>query len=64
MSDLPPGWDRARVAYENDANDYVPRVCRNCPDYDTCDRDWIDCQEDAAATAAEDAWEARRDAHD
>ena len=64
MSDLPPGYERARIAYENDANDSIPRVCRNCPDYETCDRDWIDCEADAEATDAEARFEARRDAHD
>lgn len=50
MSDYPPGWDLARSQYENACNDDVPRVCRDCDEYDTCDRDWIDCE--AAVLAA------------
>lgn len=64
MSDLPPGWARATAAYENDCNDSIPRVCRHCPDHDTCERDWIDCEQDAAEREAEDRWEAAREAHE
>jgi hypothetical protein len=64
MSDMPPGWARATAAYENDCNDSIPRVCRDCPDYEGCTRDWIDCDADAEATAAESRWEAARDARD
>ena len=64
MADYPPGWERARSQYENACNDDVPRVCRHCDEYDTCDRDWIDCEADAEATAAETRWEAARDRWD
>jgi len=64
MSDYPPGYERARSHYENDCNDTVPRICRNCDECDTCDRDWIDCEADADATAAEERREAARDRWD
>ena len=64
MSDYPPGWDRARSQYENACNDDVPRVCRHCDECGACDRDWIDCQDDADAAAAEARWEAARDGWD
>jgi hypothetical protein len=63
MSDYPPGYERARDQYENDCNDR-PSICDECDQYDTCDRDPVDCDADAAERAAEERWEAAREARD
>lgn len=49
---------------ENDSNDRQWDVCEGCDRAACCDRDPSDCEADAAERAAEDAWEARRDAYD
>ena len=65
MSDLPMGWARAVAAYENDANDYVPRVCRHCDRCgEDCGHDPTDCAADACEREAEERWEAARERYE
>jgi hypothetical protein len=63
MSDLPPGWARAEANYLEDPRG-LPSICDDCEHADGCELDPTDCEADACERAAEDRWEARRDAYD
>jgi len=62
MSDLPMGWAAAEARRLEP--DDLPRICRNCDQYDGCEMDPTDCEADACERAAEDRWEAARDRYD
>ena len=63
MSDMPPGWARAEAEWLADPRDR-PSICDDCEHVGNCDHDPSDCEADAAERAAEERWEASRDAWD
>jgi hypothetical protein len=63
MSDMPPGWARAEAEWLADPRDR-PSICDTCDQADGCERDPVDCEGEARDQAAEERWEASRDARD